>query len=91
MSFARPKISKPAKPPNPSPTTPPQPQQPPNSSSKSSAYSASSSISTHLAMVELKQRILTSFSKLSNQDTYQITVKDLEKIIQTLVPEGLPP
>ncbi|KAM0969773.1 hypothetical protein FF1_017981 [Malus domestica] len=91
MSFARPKISKPAKPPNPSPTTPPQPQQPPNSSSKSSASSASSSISTHLAMVELKQRILTFFSKLSDQDTYQITVEDLEKIIQTLVPEGLPP
>ncbi|CAN6557912.1 unnamed protein product [Malus baccata var. baccata] len=90
MSFAGPRISKPAKPPNPSPTTPPQPQQPPNSSSKSSASSASSSLSTHLAMVELKQRILTSLSKLADRDTYQIAVEDLEKIIQTLPPEGLP-
>ncbi|KAM1057248.1 hypothetical protein ACFX2A_031210 [Malus domestica] len=88
MSFAGPRISKPAKPPNPSATTPPQPQQ--LSSSKSSSSSASSSLSTHLAMVELKQRILTSLSKLSDRDTYQIAVEDLEKIIQTLPPESLP-
>lgn len=41
-------------------------------------------------MVELKQRILTSLSKLSDRDTYQIAVEDLEKIIQTLSPEGIP-
>ncbi|PQM33678.1 microtubule-associated protein TORTIFOLIA1 isoform X2 [Prunus yedoensis var. nudiflora] len=92
MSFAGPRSSKPTKPPNPSTSNAPtsQPQQPPNSSSKSSSSSVSSSLSTHLAMVELKQRILTSLSKLSDRDTYQIAVEDLEKIIQTLAPEGLP-
>ncbi|XVE50593.1 hypothetical protein DITRI_Ditri01bG0175500 [Diplodiscus trichospermus] len=49
-----------------------------------------SSLSSHLAMVELKQRILTSISKLSDRDTYQIAVEDLEKIIQSLSPESLP-
>ncbi|CAL9017572.1 unnamed protein product [Prunus brigantina] len=92
MSFAGPRSSKPTKPANPSTSNAPtsQPQQPPNSSSKSSSSSVSSSLSTHLAMVELKHRILTSLSKLSDRDTYQIAVEDLEKIIQTLAPEGLP-
>ncbi|XP_022753151.1 microtubule-associated protein TORTIFOLIA1-like isoform X2 [Durio zibethinus] len=49
-----------------------------------------SSLSSHLAMVELKQRILTSLSKLSDRDTYQIAVEDLEKIIQSLSPDSLP-
>ncbi|KAI4308030.1 hypothetical protein L6164_031149 [Bauhinia variegata] len=70
--------SKPAKPPNQSSSTPP------------SSKSSSSSLSSHLAMVELKGRILTSLSKLSDRDTYQIAVEDLEKIIQSLSPEGIP-
>ncbi|XWS11200.1 hypothetical protein CRYUN_Cryun38cG0063700 [Craigia yunnanensis] len=49
-----------------------------------------SSISSHLAMVELKQRILTSLSKLSDRDTYEIAVEDLEKIIQSLSPDSIP-
>ncbi|XP_012443753.1 microtubule-associated protein TORTIFOLIA1 isoform X4 [Gossypium raimondii] len=49
-----------------------------------------SSLSSHLAMVEFKQRILTLLSKLSDRDTYQIAVEDLEKIIQSLAPESLP-
>ncbi|KAM5585686.1 microtubule-associated protein TORTIFOLIA1-like [Rosa sericea] len=81
MSFAGPRISKPTKPPN---STPPQNQLTPSS------RSSSSSLSSHLAMVELKQRILTSLSKLSDRDTYQIAVEDLEKIIQTLAADGLP-
>ncbi|KAI3753902.1 hypothetical protein L2E82_25967 [Cichorium intybus] len=40
-------------------------------------------------MIELKQRILTSLSKLSDRDTHQIAVEDLEKIIQTLSPDGI--
>lgn len=40
-------------------------------------------------MIELKHRILTSLSKLSDRDTYQIAVEDLEKIIQTLSPDGI--
>ncbi|KAL4325806.1 hypothetical protein GQ457_11G012840 [Hibiscus cannabinus] len=49
-----------------------------------------SSVSSHLAMVELKQRILTSLSKLSDRDTYQIAVEDLEKTIECLSPDSLP-
>ncbi|XP_009596085.1 microtubule-associated protein TORTIFOLIA1-like [Nicotiana tomentosiformis] len=45
--------------------------------------------SSHLAMIELKQRILTSLSKLSDRDTHQIAVEDLEKIIQTLSNDGV--
>lgn len=51
--------------------------------------SSSSSLSSHLAMIELKQRILTSLSKLSDRDTYQIAVEDLEKIIQDVSPDGV--
>ncbi|KAG8386146.1 hypothetical protein BUALT_Bualt03G0118700 [Buddleja alternifolia] len=57
--------------------------------SRSSPASSSSSLSSHLAMVELKQRILTSLSKLSDRDTHQIAVEDLEKIIQSLSNDGV--
>lgn len=40
--------------------------------------------STHLATVELKQSILNSLSKLSDRDTHQIAVENLETIIKTL-------
>ncbi|MFS7984789.1 putative MT-associated protein TORTIFOLIA1/SPIRAL2 [Helianthus anomalus] len=63
------------------PSTPSPPKQPTSSSSRSS-------LSSHLAMIELKHRILTSLSKLSDRDTHQIAVEDLEKIIQTLTPDG---
>ncbi|KAK8527250.1 hypothetical protein V6N12_054471 [Hibiscus sabdariffa] len=49
-----------------------------------------SSLPSHLAMVELKQRILTSLSKLSDRDTYQIAVEDLENVIQSISPDSLP-
>ncbi|RDX63968.1 Microtubule-associated protein TORTIFOLIA1, partial [Mucuna pruriens] len=52
--------------------------------------SRSSSLSSHLAMVELKQRILTSLSKLSDRDTHQIAVEDLEKTIAALSPDAIP-
>ncbi|WOH04205.1 hypothetical protein DCAR_0623614 [Daucus carota subsp. sativus] len=73
MGSQAPKSSKPSKPSN---HTPP-------------ARSSSSSLSSHLAMIELKQRILTSLSKLSDRDTHQIAVEDLEKIIQTLSSDGI--
>ncbi|EHA8588606.1 microtubule-associated protein TORTIFOLIA1 [Cocos nucifera] len=41
-------------------------------------------------MVELKSRILSALSKLSDRDTHQIAVDDLEKIIRTLPPDGVP-
>ncbi|XP_044473933.1 microtubule-associated protein TORTIFOLIA1-like [Mangifera indica] len=49
-----------------------------------------SSLSSHLAMVELKQKILTSLSKLADRDTYQIAIEDLEKTVQTLSQDSLP-
>jgi len=52
--------------------------------------SSRSSLSSHLAMVELKQRILTSLSKLSDRDTHQIAVEDLEKTIAALSPDAIP-
>ncbi|KAK7305072.1 hypothetical protein VNO77_42971 [Canavalia gladiata] len=55
-----------------------------------SSSSRSSSLSSHLAMVELKQRILTSLSKLSDRDTHQIAVEDLEKTINALSPDAIP-
>lgn len=63
-------------------------------SSNSSAFSVRSSVavSSHSAMVELKQRILTSLSRLGDRDTYQIAVDDLEKIVVSVPdsPEILP-
>ncbi|XP_043691380.1 microtubule-associated protein TORTIFOLIA1-like [Telopea speciosissima] len=70
---------------------PSKPWKPPNYSTTAlspASRSSSSSLSSHLAMIELKQRILNSLSKLSDRDTYQIAVEDLEKIIQTISPDG---
>ncbi|CAL9777860.1 unnamed protein product [Musa acuminata subsp. burmannicoides] len=64
---------------------------PSSSSSKSQSCSSSSSgLSSHVAMVELKSRILAALAKLSDRDTHQIAVDDLEKIIRTLPAEGVP-
>lgn len=38
----------------------------------------------------MKQKILTSLSKLADRDTHQIAIEDLEKTIQTLSQESLP-
>ncbi|CAI0379991.1 unnamed protein product [Linum tenue] len=43
-----------------------------------------------MAMVELKQRIITSLSKLADRDTHQIALEELHSIINTLSPEVLP-
>ncbi|PKA48681.1 Microtubule-associated protein TORTIFOLIA1 [Apostasia shenzhenica] len=48
----------------------------------------SSSLTSHLALVELKTRILSSLSKLSDRDTFQIAVDDLEKLIASLPADG---
>ncbi|XP_022937095.1 microtubule-associated protein TORTIFOLIA1-like [Cucurbita moschata] len=75
MSSQPPKSSRPTKPPIQSPPT---------------SRSSVSSLSSHLAMVELKQRILTAISKLSDRDTHQIAIDDMEKIIQSISPEAIP-
>ena len=41
-------------------------------------------------MVELMQKILTSLLKLSDRDTHQIAIEDLQTTIQNLSPEALP-
>ncbi|KAG8637048.1 microtubule-associated protein TORTIFOLIA1 isoform X2 [Manihot esculenta] len=63
------------------------PTKPPN---QNQSTSRSSSISTHLAMVELKQRILIALSKLADRDTHQIALEDLHSIIQSISHEALP-
>ncbi|KAJ7014939.1 microtubule-associated protein TORTIFOLIA1 [Populus alba] len=52
--------------------------------------SRSPSLSTHLAMVELKQRIITCLSKLADRDTHQIALEELHTITQTISPDALP-
>ncbi|XP_026392560.1 microtubule-associated protein TORTIFOLIA1-like isoform X2 [Papaver somniferum] len=85
MISQTPKTSKSTRP---SPESPPPPlTKTPTSSSTSSR--SSFSLSSHLAMVDLKQKILTSISKLSDRDTHQIAIEDLEKIIQTLTSDGV--
>ncbi|KAI3954854.1 hypothetical protein MKW92_019838 [Papaver armeniacum] len=79
MNSQTPKTSKSTRPSPPPPLT-----KTPTSSSRSSF-----SLSSHLAMVDLKQKILTSISKLSDRDTHQIAIEDLEKIIQTLTSDGV--
>ncbi|KAF6162917.1 hypothetical protein GIB67_021066 [Kingdonia uniflora] len=76
MSSQAPKPSKPSKPPPTSPTP--------------LSRSSSSSLSSHFAMIELKQRVLTSLNKLSDRDTHQIAVEDLEKTIQSLSQDSIP-
>ncbi|OAY67300.1 Microtubule-associated protein TORTIFOLIA1 [Ananas comosus] len=56
----------------------------------SSSSSSSSSLSTHLAMVELKSKVLAALSKLSDRDTQQIAIDELERIIRTLPSDGVP-
>ncbi|KAF8023828.1 hypothetical protein BT93_F1110 [Corymbia citriodora subsp. variegata] len=77
----------------------PSPAQPASRSLSSSSAAAAaaaggagapSSVSSHLAMVELKQRILTSLSKLADRDTYQIAVSDLEATIQSVSHDAIP-
>ncbi|KAF8409532.1 hypothetical protein HHK36_005609 [Tetracentron sinense] len=90
MSSQAPKTSKPLKPQNPSSSTATTITLSSPSSSTTTPSRSSSSLSSHLsAMIELKQRILISLSKLSDRDTHQIAVEDLEKIIQTLSPDGV--
>ncbi|KAJ4827345.1 hypothetical protein Tsubulata_003301 [Turnera subulata] len=66
------------------------PAKPTSNQTQHQQPSSRSSLSTHLAMVELKQRIITSLAKLADRDTHQIALEDLHSIIQTLSPEALP-
>ncbi|XP_078436690.1 microtubule-associated protein TORTIFOLIA1-like isoform X2 [Wolffia australiana] len=56
----------------------------------SSSSSAGPAQSSHHAMLELKQKILAGLAKLSDRDTCQIGIEDLERLIRTLPPEGAP-
>uniref|UniRef100_A0A6N2KNN0 TORTIFOLIA1/SINE1-2 N-terminal domain-containing protein n=1 Tax=Salix viminalis TaxID=40686 RepID=A0A6N2KNN0_SALVM len=68
----------------------PKSTKPPKPQNLNQATSRSSSLSTHLAMVELKQKIITSLSKLADRDTHQIALEELHTITQTISPEALP-
>ncbi|XP_021863001.1 microtubule-associated protein TORTIFOLIA1 isoform X2 [Spinacia oleracea] len=62
----------------------------PTSTTATQSSAPSSSLSSHLAMVELKQKILISLSKLSDRDTHQIAIEELETTIQTLQNDAVP-
>ncbi|KVI02278.1 Armadillo-like helical [Cynara cardunculus var. scolymus] len=47
------------------------------------------SLSSHFAMIELKQRTLTSLFKLSDKDTHHIAAVDLHNIIETASPDAI--
>ncbi|EOA39676.1 hypothetical protein CARUB_v10008317mg [Capsella rubella] len=70
----------------------PKPSMKPSSNPSPFSVRSSVAFSSHLAMVELKQKILTSLSRLGDRDTYQIAVDDLEKIVVSVSdsPEILP-
>ncbi|XP_010500663.1 PREDICTED: microtubule-associated protein SPIRAL2-like [Camelina sativa] len=57
------------------------PSMKPSSNPSSFSVRSSVAVSSHSATVELKQRILTSLSRLGDRDTYQIAVDDLEKTV----------
>ncbi|CAM6058832.1 unnamed protein product [Sphagnum tenellum] len=42
-----------------------------------------------VVLIELKNRILAALNKLSDRDTQQLAVEDLERLAQGLTPEGL--
>ncbi|XP_068653049.1 TORTIFOLIA1-like protein 1 [Aristolochia californica] len=68
------------------------PTPPSKASSKPSSAksSSSSSLSSHFAMIELRQRILSSISKLADRDTHQIALSDLQSTIESMSPEAVP-
>lgn len=59
--------------------------------SKASSYSSSvgGGPPSHLLLMELKHRMLAALAKLSDRDTQQIAVDDLQKLVEVLSPEGL--
>ncbi|MCO5603664.1 hypothetical protein L7F22_057815 [Adiantum nelumboides] len=58
--------------------------------SKSGSGSKSGGASTpQLMLIELKQRILCALNKLADRDTQHIAVEDLERIAESLGPEGI--
>ncbi|KAL3693425.1 hypothetical protein R1sor_007076 [Riccia sorocarpa] len=49
----------------------------------------SSGPASQLLLIELKHRVLGALHKLADRDTQQIAVDDLERIVQSLSPEGI--
>eukprot|EP01018_Ginkgo_biloba_P017671 Gb_29753 [translate_table: standard] len=49
----------------------------------------SGGLPSHVMLIELKHRILSALSKLADRDTQQIAMEELEKIIDTLSPDGI--
>lgn len=59
--------------------------------SKASSYSSSvgGGPPSHLLLMDLKHRMLAALAKLSDRDTQQLAVDDLQKLVEVLSPEGL--
>eukprot|EP00250_Pteridium_aquilinum_P006727 c16584_g2_i1 orf=216-3068(+) len=59
------------------------------SKSGSSNKAGGGAATPQLMLIELKQRILCALNKLADRDTQHIAVEDLERIAETLTPEGI--
>lgn len=60
-----------------------------NSSSATLGSSRTGSGGKAVVLIELKHRILAALHKLSDRDTQQLAVEELERIGQSLTPEGI--
>lgn len=70
---------------------PSKPPPPARSVAASGAKSpTSSSLSSHFAMIELKQRILTSIAKLSDRDTHHLALAELHATVAAASPDSVP-
>eukprot|EP01018_Ginkgo_biloba_P026768 Gb_39526 [translate_table: standard] len=61
-----------------------------NANAKGNAK-ANGNLSSPQAIFELKQRVILVLNKLADRDTYQIAVEELQRIAETLSPEGFGP
>lgn len=57
--------------------------------SRSTSSSGKTGPPPQILLIELKQRILAALNRLADRDTQQIAVEDLERIAETLPPEGI--
>ena len=59
------------------------------SRSNSNSKTGGGGTTPQLLLIELKQRIITALNKLSDRDTQHIAIEELERIAESLNPEGI--
>ena len=60
-----------------------------NRSRSNSSSKTGGGTTPQLLLIELKQRIITALNKLSDRDTQHIAIEELERIAESLTPEGI--